>query len=452
MSDTADLLELARRAVDAARKGESVEAYASWGRETEVKVYAGEVEALVSAESRGVGVRVISEGKLGYAYAADPDPGELADVVEQARTNAALATADEGNVLPQPQPIEPLAGILLPDLLEATPEQKVELAFAIERACREADPRVKGVESAQYGEGLGRVAVVSTTGVEASAERGDCWAAAVALASDGGAETQTGFGLQIARRPADLAVEAAGREAAERGVRLLGARKPPTGRMPVLLDPFAAASFLGVVTAGLSAESVLKGRSLFAGRIGESVASEHVRLVDDGRELAGPGAEPFDGEGVPTRRTPLIEDGILRGYLHNTYTAARMNAVSTGNASRAGFKSTPGVSTTNLILSPGKETPEKLAAGAGRALLVQDLIGVHSGANPISGDFSVGVNGMILDGGVPAEPIREATIASTILEILSNVIAVGNDLRFLPFGGSIGTPTILIGEMTVAGT
>src|SRR5207247_1531347 len=163
-------------------------------------------------------------------------------------------------------------------------------------------------------------------------ERGDCWAAAVALASDGGAETQTGFGLRIARRPADLDVEAAGREAAERGVRLLGARKPPTGRMPVMLVPFAAASFLGVLTSGLSAESVLKGRSLFAGRVGERVASEHVQLVDDGRELAGPGAEPFDGEGIPTRRTPLIEGGVLRGFLHNTYTATRMGASSTGNA------------------------------------------------------------------------------------------------------------------------
>ena len=446
-----DLLELARRAISSARSGEAVEAFASWGRETEVKVYQGEVEALVSAESRGIGVRVIVDGKLGYAYAADPDPEEIAEVVAQARTNAALAAQDEGNVLPAPQPIEPLEGILLPDLLDATPEEKVALALAIERACRDADPRVKGVESAQYGEGLGRVAVASTSGVEAMSERGDCWAAAVALSSNGDGETQTGFGLQIARRPADLAVETAGREAAERAVRLLGARKPPTGRMAILLDPFAAASFLGVVTAGLSAESVLKGRSLFAGRVGERVASDKVQLVDDGRELAGPGAEPFDGEGVPTRRTPLIAGGELRGYLHNTYTAARMGGSSTGNASRAGFKSTPGVSPTNLILAPGDQTPEQLAASAGRALLVQDLIGVHSGANPISGDFSVGVDGVLLEDGAPAGAVREATIASTVLDILRDVVAVGSDLRFLPFGGSIGTPTILIGEMTVAG-
>ena len=451
MSESADLLRLARRALDAAHRGEAVEAYSSWGRQTDVKVYNGEVEALVSAESRGVGVRLIVDGRLGYAYAADPDESELDEVVEQARTNAALSTPDEGNVLPDPQPIEPLEGIFLPDILSASPEQKVELALAAERACRAADPRIKGVESAQYGEGIGRVALASSKGIEATSERGDCWAAAVALASDGD-ETQTGFGLEIARRPADLRVEDAGREAAERAVRLLGATKPATARMAVMLDPFAAASFLGVVVAGLSAESVLKGRSLFAGKIGEKIASETLRLHDDGRDLMGPGAEPFDGEGVPTQRTPLIEDGILRGFLHNSYTAARMNATSTGNAGRAGFKSTPGVSTTNLVVSAGTETPEALASRAGRVLLVQDLIGVHSGANPISGDFSVGVNGVLLDGGQAAGGVREATIASTIIDILLNVSAVGSDLRYLPFGGSIGTPSILIGEMTVAGT
>jgi PmbA protein len=451
MSTTSELLDLARRALQGAKPGEAVEAFAAWGRETEVKVYGGEVEALTSAESRGVGVRVIADGRLGYAYAADPDPGELAEIVEQARTNASLASPDDGNVLPQPEPIEPLDGILRRELIDATTEQKVALAIELERVCKAADPRVKGVETAQFGDGVGRVAIASTAGVEAASERGDCWAVAFALASEGD-ETQTGFGLALGRRLEDLGIEAAGREAAERATRLLGARKPATERMPVLLDPMAAASLLGVIAAGLTAESVLKGRSLFADKVGEQVASEVFRLVDDGRALEGPGAEAFDAEGVPTRRTPLIDGGVLRGYLHNAYTAARMGTSSTGNARRAGFKSTPDVGTTNLILEPGTETPEQLYARAGRALLVQDLIGVHSGANPISGDFSVGASGILIEDGLFADPVREVTIASTILDILRGIVAVGSDIRFLPFGGAIGTPTILIGEMTVAGT
>ena len=449
MSSSDELLGLARGGLEAARKGEAVEVYASWGRETEVKVFEGEVESLTSAESRGVGVRVISEGRLGYAYAADPDPSEVAELVEQARTNAALAAPDEGNVLPDPQPIEPLEGTLLPEMLSTAAEEKVRLALEVERVCRAADQRVTGVETALYGEGIGRAAIASTAGVEATGERGDCWAVAFALAGDDG-EVQTGFGVQIARRPGDLDVARAGGEAAARAVRLLGARKPKTERMAVLLDPAAATSFLGVLAAGLTAEAVLKGRSLFADKVGEVVASDVVRLVDDGRNLAGPGAEPFDGEGMPTGRTSLIEDGRLQGFLHNTYTATRMGAASTGNASRGGFKSTPGVAPSNLILAPGEDTLEQLYARAGRALLVQDLIGVHSGANPISGDFSVGATGLIVEGGAIGAPIREATIASSVLDILRAIVAVGNDLRFL--GGSIGSPTILVGEMTVAGS
>ena len=451
MSSTEELLALARAALEAAKPGEAVEAYAAWGRETEVKVYEGEVESLTSAESSGVGVRVISEGRLGYAYAADPDRAELADLVERARTNAALAAPDDGNVLPEPRPIPPLEGILLPELLEAATEEKVRLALEIESACRAADARVTGVETAQYGDGIGRAAIASTAGVEAVGERGDCWAVAVALSGANG-ETQTGFGLRIARRPADLDVDGAGREAAERSVVMLGAHKPKTERMAVLLDPISAASFLGVVAAGLTAESVLKGRSLFADKMGERVASEVVRLVDDGRALEGPGAEPFDGEGVPTGRTPLIEAGVLSAFLHNTYTATRMGAASTGNARRGGFKTTPGVAPTNLILEPGAQTPEQLYAKAGRALLVHDLIGVHSGANPISGDFSVGATGVLIENGTPGAPVREVTIASNVLDILRGIVAVGNDIRYLPFGGAIGTPTILVGEMTVAGT
>lgn len=446
-----DLLELARRAVSLAGAGDDVEAFALWSRETEVKAYRGEVESLSRAESQGLGVRVIREGRLGYAYGADPDPSEVPDIVEQARTNAELATPDEGNVLPAPQPFEPLEGLLLPELEACSTEEKVELALELERITRGADPRIRGVETAEFAEGIGRVAIASTAGIEASFERGDCWAVVSALASEND-ETQTGFSFGLGRRPADLDLEKVGHEAAARATRLLGARKPKTERMPVILDPTAAASFLGVLASALTAEAVLKGRSLFAGRIGEEVASPIVDLIDDGRLLSGPGAEPFDAEGVPTGAKSLIAGGVLGGFLHNTYTAKRMGGASTGNAARAGFKSTPSVAPTNLYLKPGTSSPSELLQRAGRALYVQDLIGVHSGANPISGDFSVGISGLIVDGGAFSQPVREAAVASTITDILRSIVALGTDLRFFPFGGAVGSPTVLVGEMTVAGT
>jgi PmbA protein len=241
------------------------------------------------------------------------------------------------------------------------------------------------------------------------------------------------------------------REAADRAVRMLGAAQPPTRTVPVVFDRMVAPSLLGVLLAGLSAEEVQKRRSLFADRLGQQVGAAGLRLVDDGRLVDGPGAAPFDGEGVPTRRTVLIDDGVLQCFLHNTATAARDDgdASSTGNARRGSFKSTPGVSAHNLFLEPGELDQAGLLARAGEGLLVQDVSGVHSGANPITGDFSVGVSGLWFRDGQLAEPVREATVAAHLLDILKGIDAVGSDLRFTT--GSIGGSSLLIGEMTVAG-
>jgi PmbA protein len=280
--------------------------------------------------------------------------------------------------------------------------------------------------------------------------RTDCWCAASALAERNG-ETQSGFAFRVAREPDELDWEAAAAEAAERAARLLGARKPGSERLPVVLDPWAAASLLGVLASGLSAEEVQKGRSLLAGLVGERVASEVLTVADDGRLPEGPASAPFDDEGVPTGRTALIERGVLRGYLHNTVTARRDGAASTGNASRPSYRGVPGVAPTNLLVEPGTDTDEALLARAGRAVYVQDVTGVHSGANPVTGELSLGATGLRVEGGELGEPLREMTVAGRLPDVLRAVAAVGSDVKFFPGGGAVGTPTILVGEMTVAG-
>lgn len=448
MADRPDLPELCRAAVGAARPGEALEAYAEESRRTEVEVRGGEVEGLRFAGSRGVGVRVVAGGRLGYAWAADPSPEEVLEAVARARENAALAAPDEHNVLPGPAPIAPMPELFRPAQAAMPTDRKVALALDLERATVGADPRVRRVERAEVGDAVSGVAIASTAGIEAAYERTDCWCATVALAEEGD-ETQTGFSFRIGRELDELGWEDVGREAAARAARMLGAAKPPTARLPVVLDPFAGSSFLGVLAGALSAESVLKGRSLFAGLVGERVASEAFVLVDDGRLLAGPAAAPFDDEGVPTARTALVTEGVLRGFLHDTYTAHRAGTVSTGNARRAGYRSTPGVGATNLHLLPGAEPPERLLARAEGGVLIQDVSGVHAGANPVSGEFSVGATGLrIGPGGELAEPLREMTVASTLPEILRAVVAVAHDLRFF---ASVGVPTVLVGEMTVGG-
>jgi len=435
--------------VASARDGEDVEAYGSAGQRTQVRVRGGEVESLTFADSRGVGVRMIRGSGVGYAYAADPDEDGVDELLQSARESVGFAEPDEGNVLPTLGPVQPLPGIYRENQSEVDTSRKVSLALELERASVSVHPDVRKVEAAGYGDSVSWVAIASTRGRPLEYARTDSWVTVSTLAERDG-ETQTGSSLALAREIDELDWEPAAREAAHRAARLLGGTKPRSERMAVILDPVAAASFLGVLAGALSAESVLKGRSLLAGRVGQEVAAGPVTLVDDGRLPDGPAVAPFDDEGVPTTRTTLIESGALLGFLHNAYTAARAGESSTGNAGRGGYRTVPGVAHSNLYLQAGKVTPEALLGQVGRAVYVQEVTGLHSGANPISGEFSVGATGLRVESGMFSGALREMTIASTLLDVLGSVVAVGNDLRF-PLGGGLGAPTVLIAEMTVGG-
>ncbi len=443
-----DLSDLTAAALRVAKGGEDVEAFVQESRRTEVRARAGDVESVTFAESRGVGVRLITGGRMGYAWAADPTVAEVAATVARARENAALSTEDEHNVLPAPQRPERLPGLFHQELVDTATERKVELALGLDVAAARSDPRVRKVDHVSYGDSISRIAIASTRGIQGEYGRTDCWCSASTLAEEGG-ETQTGFAFRLGRDPGELDWMACAEEAATRAARLLGATKPASGPFRVVLDPAAAVAFLGVLAVALSAESVQKGRSLFASLAGEVVASDPVNLVDDGRLLDGPGAAPVDDEGVPTMRTPLIDRGRLTGFLHNAHTAHRGRTLSTGNAGRAGFRTPPGVSTTNLFLAAGTEPPEALLRQANHGVYIQEVSGVHSGANPITGEFSVGATGLRITGGSLGEPLREMTVASTLRDVLERVVAVGNDLRFF---GSTGSPTVLVSEMTIGGT
>lgn len=445
-----DIVQLLDRVLERANGAESVEVFAVDQTETTIKAYDGEVESLSSARTRGVGIRVIDQGRVGYAYSADTSDEALAETLSEARINASVASADDANVLAAPQEAPPLEeDVWDPAFSEVSPEQKVDIALRLEAAARSGQD-VRGVDSAIYGDADATAAIASTTGVRGSYRRCDAYVMVEVLAERDGATTAA-YGLDMGRVGPALDVEAAAREAVDRARLILGGRKPASGQMPVLLDPYATASFLGVLAGALTAESVQKGRSLFAGKIGAEIGPAHLTLVDDGRLTNGPGTSPWDGEGVPSGRTPLIEGGVLRGWLHNVYTATKDGTQPTGNASRAGFKAAPGITPTNLFLEPGTEDRDALLRRAGTGFYCQQVLGVHSGANPISGEFSVGAAGVMVRDGVFAEPVREATIAGTIPQMLANIVAVGSDLRFLPFGGGMGGVTLLIDGMTLAG-
>jgi PmbA protein len=260
-------------------------------------------------------------------------------------------------------------------------------------------------------------------------------------------EQQSGFGLQFTRKYAELDPEAIGREAAFKAVRLLGASRMPTKRAAVVFEPYVVTNFLSVLSSALTAEAVQKGRSLFAGKIGERVAASGITVIDDGTLPGGLLSAPFDGEGVPSRRTVLIQDGRLLGFLQNSYTGAKDGLPSTGNASRGSYKSTPELGSTNFYLAPGELAPEEIIKQTDEGLYLTEVMGMHT-VNPISGDFSVGAAGIWIEHGELTTPARGMVIAGNMLELLEGIDAVGKDLRF--FIGK-GAPTVRVVRLTISG-
>lgn len=450
MSD--ELQAIADRVVAQAEPGEQVEAFAMRGGETEVRVYEGAVEHFVSASSEGVGIRVLRGGRTGFAYAGTLDERAIADVLVDARDNVRFGSVDDHAALAEPDGVDVTAQTLWDERLESFPtDDKIDLAKELEKLTAGHDARVR-VDDSNYADAWAETAVATTTGIRRSGRENGCYVSVSTLADDGDgddAETQTGFGFSVGRAPQDFDLEKAAREGAERATRLLGATQPASRRLTVVLDPFVTAQFLSVMSSTLNGEAVVKGRSLFRDRLGEQVASPCVTLVDDPTNPLAYTATDVDGEGLAARRNVLLDAGVLQMFVHNSYSARRAGVRSTGNATRGSFSGTPGVGCLALSLAPGTRTQAELVAGIDDGLLVQSMQGLHSGVNPISGDFSTGAAGLLIEDGRLGRPVREVTIASTLQKMLLDVVEVGSDVEWLPMRAS--GVSLVIGDVTMSG-
>jgi len=304
------------------------------------------------------------------------------------------------------------------------------------------------VRTSSYGDAAGEAAIATSTGIAVSSRATSCWLTVHALAAEDG-EVQWGYGIDVGRTQDELDIAATAADSVERATRMLGARQPKSRRLTVVLDPRVAASFLSIVGGTLTGERVLKGRSPFADRMGDVIAAPALTLVDDATNPESLGADSHDGEGLATRPSTLIDAGALTTFLQNSYTARRAKTVSTGSAVR-GYSSRPGVGCLALIPRPGTMSVEELYAQVGEGVLVQEVTGLHSGVNPVSGDFSVGAEGVMIRDGALAEPVREMTIASTLQRMLLDIVGVGGDLEWLP-GGDAGV-SLAIGDVALSGS
>jgi PmbA protein len=450
---TAELQAVADRVVQQSAPGEQVEAFVARGGETEVRVYEGDVEHFVSAQSEGVGIRVIRDGRTGFAYAGSLDEQAIAEVLAEARDNLGFGTVDEFAGLAEPDGVDPSEQRLWSDALADFPtDEKIDLAKMLEKLSAGADPRVR-VDDSNYSDVWGEAAVSSTTGVRQAGRENGCYVSVSTLADEGEgdeAETQTGFGFSVGRDPSEFDLDQAAADAVDRATRLLGATKPDTRRLTIVLDPFVTAQFLSVISSTLNGEAVVKGRSLFADRLGDEVAATGVTLIDDPTNPDAYTATDVDGEGLAARRNVLIENGVLQRFVHNSYSARRAGGVSTGNAIRGGFAGTPGVGCLALSLAPGSRMQDEIVADIDDGLLVQQMVGLHSGVNPISGDFSTGAAGLLIRDGAVGQPVREFTIASTLQRMLLDIVEVGGDIDWLPMRAA--GMSLVIRDVTMSGS
>lgn len=449
-SDTGgELLALVRRVAAEAGPNEQVEAFASRSRSVAVRAHGGEVESLSVAEPAGVGVRVVVDGRQGFAYCGTLDEAVVRDTLAAARDNVRFAERDPFAGLAAPDGVDPVVSPADPAPIDAMPlESKVALALELEAATVGLDPRVRAVRVAAYGDDIGASAVATSTGIAVVDSWADAGLSVAALANDDSGTTVGGH-ADASRDPAALEPASIAAEAVGRATRMLGAGPVPSTRLAVVFEPRLAATLVALLAGTLGGEAVVKGRSPFADRLGELIASPLLTVVDDPTDARSLAASSYDGEGLATRRNVLVGDGVLEGFLHNTWTARRMGTVSTASAVR-GVRSTPGVGPQALAMAPGEGTLEELVAGIGHGLVVQSLVGLHSGVNPVSGDVSVGAEGLLVRNGAVGQPVREVTLASTLQRILSGITAVGSDLQWLP-GGSAAA-TIVVGEMSLGGT
>jgi len=446
-----DLKEIAADVVRRAMQGgaTAAEAVVREGDEFSTVVRLGQVETLKEAGSRAIGVRVFSGKRAASTYSSDFSAESLDRMVKSALELSKLTSEDPFGGIPEPSQLGALNGDLdlyHEDVYSLPGPERIEYARRAEKAALDVDPRIKNSEGGSFDAATGRKVLANSHGFVGEYRRSYCSVAAVPIAQSDEGAMQRDYWFSVARSFGRLDTpEKVGKIAAERTLRRLGARKVKTAHVPVVFDPLVAASILEHIFEGVNGDSVYRGASFLAGKLGQKIAGDNLTVIDDGTLVGGFGTSPFDGEGIPTRRTLVIDNGVLKSYLLNTYTAKKLGLQTTGNASR-GLAGTPGIGPGNYFLQPGTKSPKEIMGSIKEGLYVTEFLG--HGVNLVTGDYSRGASGLWISGGELTFPVEEITVAGNLKDMFFNISEVGNDLEFR---GAIASPTIRIDGLTVGG-
>ena len=428
------------------RGAEQAEVYIKTSKNLSIEAKDQSVDAFHTSLSVGYALRAIKNGCLGFSYATDTSDKDL--VIQNALASSEHSDGDENLDLPEALDSAALE-IFDTEIGGMKEDEAIERSLRLEKAARDTDKRIQKIRTACGTFTSSETVIMNSKHVHKRYRSTSCTAQIMAIAEDGG-ESQVGWGFEGSRFLEDVSFERVGISAAERAVRMLGARKIDGLRASVLLDNSVSAAFLGLFAQSLSAEAVQKGKSLLRSKLNKQVLNPRFNMLDSGILPRKLGTRPVDDEGVPQKETKVVHEGLLQTYLYNTYAANKQGKQSTGNAVRAGFAALPSIGISNLFVeavSPHDiiqkaEMPKKL----NRGLYIYDAMGVHT-ANPISGEFSVGVTGLWVENGTIQYPVKEAVISGNILELLNNIVAIGDDLQFY---GSIGAQSYIVSSVDIS--
>src|SRR5205823_8408060 len=437
--------EIVRRAVQ--HGASAAECVIREGDEFSTLVRLGQVETLKESGSKAIGVRVFFGKRSASTYSSDFSRAGLDRMLSSALELAKITSEDPFAGIPEESQLGSLSGDLdlySADVYSLPGPERISYARRAEKAALDSDPRIKNSDGGSFDAATGHKILANSLGFLGEYRRSYCSVSAVPIAQDENGAMQRDYWFSVARSLGRLeSPEHVGKIAAQRALRRLGARKVKTQQVPVIFDPLVSTSILDHIFEGVNGDSVYRGASFLAGKLGQKIAGDNVTIIDDGTMPGGFGTSPFDGEGIPTRRTVVVENGVLKSYLLNTYTAKKLGLQTTGNASR-GLAGTPGIGPGNYYLQPGAKMPKEIIAAIPEGLYVTEFLG--HGANLVTGDYSRGASGLWISGGELTYPVEEITVAGNLKELFFNISEIGNDLEFR---GAMACPTIRVDGLMV---
>lgn len=428
-------------------KPNGAEVYLRTSGAFDVEVKEQKVEALDASKNHGIGLRILIDGRMGFGFTSDLGEDAIENLIRTVFSNTKHIKEDRYAALPERDLVDYSNPSIFDDeLVRLTEKERIEKAMILEKASFDYDRRIKKARKASFSIAMYETTILSSKGIKISYKGTSSSVSIMAVAEERG-DSQMAYDYSASPFLSRLDIENVGRNAAEKAVEMLGAKRVSSVMVPVILDNGVAAEFLSVIAPALSADSIQKGRSLFAEKLGMNVASPLITIIDDGLLQGGIATAPSDDEGIPMKRKVLIDKGTLKGFFHNTYTARKDGTVSTGNCIRGGFRGIPGVGITNLYINKGEISRDSLIKDLKKGFYIRDAMGVHT-ANPISGDFSIGVSGLWIENGCYAYPVREAVISGNIIDLMKKIDAVADDIRFY---GRIGSPSLRIPDVDISG-